>query len=40
VDTNHIVSRARRTADYIAGMTDRYAVTEHTRWCKDTPDLH
>jgi dGTPase len=40
VDTNDIVSRARRTADYIAGMTDRYAVTEHTRWCKDTPDLH
>jgi dGTPase len=32
-------SRARRTGDYIAGMTDRYALTEHTRWCKDTPDL-
>jgi dGTPase len=34
------VSRARRTADYIAGMTDRYAIDEHKRWCKDTPDLH
>lgn len=32
-------SHARRTADYIAGMTDRYAITEHARWCKDTPDL-
>jgi dGTPase len=39
-DTNDIVSRARRTADYIAGMTDRYAIDEHRRWCKDTPDLH
>jgi dGTPase len=38
--TNDPVSRARRTADYIAGMTDRYAITEHARWCKDTPDLH
>jgi dGTPase len=37
---NDPVSRARRTADYIAGMTDRYAITEHARWCKDTPDLH
>jgi dGTPase len=38
--TDDPVSRARRTADYIAGMTDRYAITEHARWCKDTPDLH
>ena len=33
-------SNERRVADYIAGMTDRYALTEHARWCKDTPDLH
>jgi dGTPase len=32
-------ARARRIGDYIAGMTDRYALTEHARWCKDTPDL-
>jgi dGTPase len=38
-ETTDIVSRARRTADYIAGMTDRYAITEHQRWCMDTPDL-
>ncbi len=24
---------ARATADYIAGMTDRFAETEHRRWC-------
>jgi dGTPase len=39
-DSADLISRARRTADYIAGMTDRYAMTEHARWCKDTPDLH
>jgi dGTPase len=31
--------RARRIADYIAGMTDRYALIEHGRWCADTPEL-
>ena len=31
--------RARRIADYIAGMTDRYAVLEQRRWFDDTPDL-
>jgi dGTPase len=31
--------RARRVADYIAGMTDRYAVSEHQRLFDDTPDL-
>jgi len=33
-------TRARRIADYIAGMTDRYALTEHERWFKETPALH
>ena len=32
-------SRARRVADYIAGMTDRYALREHARWFDATPDL-
>ena len=32
--------RARRVADYIAGMTDRYALVEHARYFKDTPELH
>jgi len=31
--------RARRVADYIAGMTDRYAVEEHRRLFETTPDL-
>ena len=30
---------ARRVADYIAGMTDRYAVLEHRRLFDATPDL-
>jgi dGTPase len=30
---------ARRVADYIAGMTDRYAVAEHQRLFDATPDL-
>ncbi|WP_428525359.1 deoxyguanosinetriphosphate triphosphohydrolase [Roseibium sp.] len=32
-------SRARRVCDYIAGMTDRYAIEEHRRLFDDTPDL-
>ena len=32
-------SRARRIADYIAGMTDRYAQIEHARYFKETPEL-
>jgi dGTPase len=32
-------TRARRIADYIAGMTDRYALVEHARYFKDTPEL-
>src|SRR5829696_7024462 len=31
--------RMRRIADFIAGMTDRYAVVEHTRLFASTPDL-
>ena len=31
--------RARRIADYIAGMTDRYALVEHERHFKTTPEL-
>ena len=32
-------TRMRRIADYIAGMTDRYALIEHARWFKTTPEL-
>ena len=30
---------ARRVADYIAGMTDRFAILEHQRLFPTTPDL-
>jgi dGTPase len=32
-------SRARRTGDFIAGMTDRYALAEHARFFASTPEL-
>ncbi|MEH2508837.1 dGTPase [Nitrobacteraceae bacterium AZCC 1564] len=32
-------SRARRIGDFIAGMTDRYAIVEHQRLFDSTPDL-
>ncbi|HZL38885.1 MAG TPA: deoxyguanosinetriphosphate triphosphohydrolase [Pseudolabrys sp.] len=32
-------ARARRIADYIAGMTDRYAQIEHAKYFSDTPEL-
>jgi dGTPase len=32
-------ARARRIADYIAGMTDRYALVEHARYFPNTPVL-
>ena len=32
-------ARARRIADYIAGMTDRYALIEHARYFSATPEL-
>jgi dGTPase len=30
---------ARRVGDFIAGMTDRFALTEHGRIFKSTPEL-
>ena len=32
-------TRTRRIADYIAGMTDRYALIEHAKYFKETPEL-
>ena len=32
-------ARARRIADYIAGMTDRYALIEHAKLFASTPQL-
>ena len=32
-------ARLRRIADFIAGMTDRYALVEHARLFKKTPEL-
>jgi dGTPase len=32
-------ARARGIADYIGGMTDRYALIEHARFFDKTPDL-
>jgi dGTPase len=31
--------RARHIADFIAGMTDRFALAEHTRLFDSTPEL-
>ena len=31
--------RMRRIADFIAGMTDRYALVEHARLFRSTPEL-
>jgi len=31
--------RARRIADFIAGMTDRYALVEHARFFDLAPEL-
>jgi dGTPase len=31
--------RARAVADYIAGMTDRFAIAEHARLFDGPPDL-
>ena len=33
------ISIARLTGDFIAGMTDPYALAEHSRFFKNTPDL-
>jgi dGTPase len=32
-------ARAQRIGDYIAGMTDRYALIEHAKYFKQTPEL-
>jgi dGTPase len=32
-------NRARRIGNFIAGMTDRFAMTEHQRLFEQTPDL-
>jgi dGTPase len=39
VETSDDRNRARRVADFIAGMTDRYALAEHTRYFDSTPEL-
>ncbi len=39
LDKTEETRRARRVADYIAGMTDRYAVDEHRRLFDATPEL-
>jgi dGTPase len=39
LDGDDAFRRARRVADYIAGMTDRYAVAEHQRLFDATPNL-
>lgn len=32
-------ARLRRIGDFVAGMTDRYAIEQHRRWFDDTPEL-
>jgi dGTPase len=39
LDPDDAVGRALRIADYIAGMTDRYAIGEHARLFDWTPEL-
>ncbi len=39
LDVSDEAARARRVGDYIAGMTDRYALIEHARYFKATPEL-
>jgi dGTPase len=38
-DTESEADRARRIGNFIAGMTDRFALTEHQRLFASTPDL-
>ena len=38
-DTETETARARRIGNFIAGMTDRFALTEHQRLFDSTPDL-
>jgi dGTPase len=39
IGTPDAARRARRIADYIAGMTDRYALVEHANYFKATPEM-
>jgi dGTPase len=39
LDSPNTAGRALRIADFIAGMTDRYAMVEHMRLFGETPDL-
>jgi dGTPase len=39
LDPDDAVSHALRVADFIAGMTDRYAMVEHARLIGATPEL-
>ncbi len=39
VDASEETGRLRRIADFIAGMTDRYALVEHARLFERTPEL-
>jgi dGTPase len=39
IATTDVGARARRIGDYIAGMTDRYALIEHAKYFKTTPEL-
>lgn len=39
LDASDRTALARRVGDYIAGMTDRFAIQEHRRWFDDTPEL-
>jgi dGTPase len=39
LDASDAAARARRVGDYIAGMTDRYALVEHAKYFDSTPEL-
>ena len=39
LDITDTSARAGRVGDYIAGMTDRYALVEHAKYFKGTPEL-
>ena len=39
LDFSDSAARARQVGDYIAGMTDRYALIEHAKYFKATPEL-
>ena len=39
LDAADDAARARRIADFIAGMTDRYALIEHAKHFSATPEL-